>query len=162
SFSPRLWYLGKIPYANEVFKEAARDVKSALRGLAGKARKLVIVDLDETLWGGIVGEDGWEHIKLGGHDPASEALADFQRELKALTRRGILLGIVSKNEEAVALAAIDKHPEMVLRRSDFTGWRINWGDKAANIVDLVNELNLGIDSVVFIDDNPSERARVRE
>src|SRR5207244_12283525 len=127
-----------------------------------QGRKVVILELDDTLWGGIVGEVGWQDIKLGGHDPAGEALVDFQRELKALTRRGILLAIVSKNEESVAMEAIAKHPEMVLKLDDFAGWRINWRDKAENIHALMNELNLGLDSAVFIDDSAVERARVRE
>jgi FkbH-like protein len=162
AFNHRLWYLGKIPFSNEVFKAAARDLKAALRGLNGQARKVMILDLDDTLWGGIVGETGWQGITLGGHDPAGEALVDFQRELKALTRRGILLGIVSKNEESIAIEAIEKHPEMVLRMDDFAARRINWQDKAENIIDLMAELNLGLDSAVFVDDSPVERARVRE
>jgi FkbH-like protein len=162
AFNPTLWYMAKVPFGPEVFKEASRDIKSALRGLAGKARKLLILDLDETLWGGIVGELGWSHLNLGGHDPIGEAYADFQRELKALRRRGILLALVSKNDEEVALEAIRCHPEMALRAEDFAGWRINWEDKAQNIVDLVADLNLGLDSVVFIDDHPTERARVRD
>jgi FkbH-like protein len=91
-----------------------------------------------------------------------EAFVEFQHALRALTSRGILLGLASKNEEAVALEAIDRHPEMVLARDHFAGWRINWNDKAQNIADLAAELNLGLQSVVFIDDNPVERARVRE
>jgi len=162
AFSARRWYMAKVPFANEVFKAAARDLKAALRGIGGGSRKVVIVDLDDTLWGGIVGDQGWEGLTLGGHDPAGEALVDFQRELKTLTRRGILLAIVSKNDESIAVDAIEKHPEMVLRLDDFAGWRINWDDKAANILDLVQELNLGLDSAVFIDDNPVERARVRD
>src|SRR5437899_1123676 len=162
AFNYRLWYLGKIPFSNEVFKAAARDIKSALRGLGGQAKKIVLLDLDDVLWGGIVGDAGWEGLTLGGHDPAGEALVDFQRELKALTRRGILLAIVSKNEESVAMEAIAKHPEMVLKLVDFAGWRINWRDKAENIHALMNELNLGLDSAVFIDDSAVERARVRE
>jgi FkbH-like protein len=162
AFSPRLWYMGKIVYGNEVFIEAARDVKAALRGLYGQSKKLVLVDLDDTMWGGIVGDLGWENVALGGHDAAGEAFSDFQRALKALTHRGILLGIVSKNDETVALDAIRRHPEMVLRLEDFVGWRINWRDKAENIVELVRSLNLGLQSIVFIDDSPAERARVRE
>lgn len=162
AFNQRLWYLGKIRFSNDVFKVAARDLKGALRGLSGQAKKVIILDLDDVLWGGTVGETGWEGITLGGHDPAGEALVDFQRDLKALARRGILLAIVSKNEESIATEAIVKHPEMVLKMDDFTGWRINWRDKAANIVDLMTELNLGLDSAVFVDDSPVERARVRE
>jgi len=162
AFNQRLWYLGKIRFSNDVFKAATRDLKSALRGLGGRAKKVIILDLDDVLWGGIVGETGWQGVTLGGHDPAGEALVDFQRELKALARRGILLAIVSKNDESIATEAIAKHPEMVLRMDDFAGWRINWRDKAANIVDLMTELNLGLDSAVFVDDSPVERARVRE
>jgi FkbH-like protein len=101
-------------------------------------------------------------LRVGGHDHVGEAFVDFQRELKALSRRGILLAIASKNEEKVALEAIEKHPEMILERDDFVGWRIDWEDKALNIVDLVAALNLGLRSVVFIDDSPAERSRVRE
>jgi FkbH-like protein len=162
AFNPKLWYMGKVAFGSDVFKEGVRDVKSALRGIGGGSKKLIVLDLDDTLWGGVVGDVGWEGIRLGGHDHIGEAYVDFQRALKSLTRRGILLGIVSKNEEAVAFEAITSHPEMVLRPEDFAGWRINWQDKAQNIVDLVSELNLGLQSVVFIDDNPVERARVRE
>lgn len=162
AWNPKLWYMGKIPFGNDVFIEAAREIKAGLRGLTGQSRKLILLDLDETLWGGVVGDVGWENLTLGGHDPVGEAFADFQRALKALTNRGILLGIVSKNEETVALEAIERHPEMVLRREDFVGWRINWRDKAENVVDLVKSTNLGLQSVVFIDDSPVERARVRE
>jgi len=162
AFSPKLWYLGKIPFGNEVFKAAARDIKAALRGMLGYARKLIIVDLDETLWGGIVGDAGWENLVLGGHHHIGEAYADFQQALKSMQNRGILLAVVSKNEEQVALEAIRKHPEMVLKLEDFAGWRINWQDKVQNIIDLMTELNLGLQSAVFIDDNPVERARVKE
>ena len=160
--SAPLWHMAKVPIAAGVFEEAAKDVKAAWRALHGEARKLVILDLDETLWGGVVGDVGWERLRLGGHDPAGEAFVDFQRALQALGRRGVLLGIASKNTEAVALEAIDRHPEMALRRKDFAGWRIDWQDKAKNIVELTRELRLGLGSVVFIDDNPVERARVRE
>jgi FkbH-like protein len=162
ALSPKLWYMGKIPFSNDVFKEAVRDLKAAMRGLNGQAKKLIILDLDNTLWSGIVGDVGWQGLVLGGHDPVGEALVDFQKGLKALKNRGILLAVVSKNEEAVALEAIEKHPEMVLRQEDFAGWRINWDDKAKNVSELVAEFNLGLDSVVFVDDNPVERARVAE
>lgn len=162
AFNPGLWYSGKIPFSNNVFKSAVQDVVAALRGITGRARKLIVLDLDDTLWGGIVGEIGWQQVIIGGHDPVGEALADFQRELKALARRGIVLAIVSKNEESVALEAIAKHPEMVLRQDDFAGWRINWKDKAQNIIELAAELNLGLDSVVFLDDSYTERDRVRQ
>jgi FkbH-like protein len=160
--NPKLWHLGKIAFGPEVFKHAAADIKAGLRATRGLTRKLLVVDLDDTLWGGVVGDVGWENLKLGGHDPIGEAFCAFQRALKSLTNRGVVLGIVSKNTEAVALEALDRHPEMVLRRGDFAGWRINWQDKAQNLIDLAAEINLGLDAVVFIDDNAAERARVRE
>ncbi len=160
--NPKLWYLGKIAFSPEVFAHASADVKALVRAIRGESRKLLIVDLDDTLWGGILGDVGWQNLELGGHSPLGEAFRHFQQGLKTLSRRGIVLGIVSKNTEEVALEAIDSHPEMLLRRSDFAGWRINWHDKAENIIDLVKELNLGLQSVVFIDDSPVERSRVRE
>lgn len=158
----RYWYAARIPFPPTVFRAAARDLKAFLRAATGRARKVVFLDLDNTLWGGVVGETGWEGITLGGHDPIGEAFVDFQRALKALTRRGVVLAIVSKNEEAVAMEAIRRHPEMVLREDDFAGWRINWEDKAANVLDLLHELRLGKAAAVFIDDQPAERARVNE
>lgn len=161
AFQPKLWYMTKNPFGNDVYIEALRDIKAALAGSIGKSRKLLVLDLDDTLWGEIVGEVGWQGIRLGGHDYIGEAFQDFQRSLKALKNRGVLLAIASKNDERVALEAIQRHPEMILKLEDFVGWRINWNDKAANIVDLVRTLNLGLDSVVFIDDNEFERQRVR-
>ena len=162
AFNEKLWFTAKLPFASEVFAEAAGEIKAALRAVRGETRKLLIVDLDDTLWGGVVGEAGWETLRLGGHDHVGEAYADFQVALKALLNRGVVLGIVSRNDERTALEAIARHPEMRLRRDDFAGWRINWGDKAKNVLELAGELRLGLSSVVFIDDNPVERARVRE
>lgn len=158
---PKLWHMGKIAFGPEVLTQASADIKAVVRAVRGEARKLVLVDLDDTLWGGIVGEVGWQSLDLGGHSPVGEGFAAFQRSLKALTRRGVVLGIVSRNTEEVALEAIDAHPEMILKRADFAGWRINWSDKAENIVALADELNLGLSSIVFIDDSPAERARIR-
>ncbi len=156
----KLWYATKVPYALRVFEQAAQNIAGALDAIQGKARRLIVLDLDNTLWGGVVGETGWQGLRLGGHDHLGEAFRDLQRELKTLSSRGIQLAIVSKNDESVALQAIADHPEMLLRQSDFVGWRINWNDKATNILDLAKELNLGLASMVFIDDNPAERDRV--
>jgi len=159
--SRKLWHAAKVPFANAVFEKAAYDLLAGIRAISGQSKKLVIVDLDQTIWGGVIGETGWEGIQLGGHDHVGEAFREFQEALKALTHRGIQLAIVSKNDESVALEAIDRHPEMALRRDCFAGWKINWQDKAANVAALVKELKLGLDAVVFIDDNPAERERVR-
>jgi len=162
AFSDKLWFLSKTPYSKTVFDEAARDMVATLRGARGLRKKVVIVDLDNTLWGGIVGDAGIEGLQIGGHDAVGEAFSQFQNELKRLSRQGVVLAIVSKNEETIAFEAIDTHPDMVLRSQDFAGWRINWDDKARNIVDLMADLNLGLDSAVFIDDSTHERNRVRE
>lgn len=161
-FSPKLWYLTKTPFTSEVFEEAVRDIKAGISGLLGQSKKLIVLDLDNTLWGGIVGDCGWQNVRVGGHDYVGEAFADFQRALKLLSNNGVLLAVASKNEEAVALETIHLHPEMVLKAQDFAAWRINWKDKAANISELAEELNIGLQSIVFIDDNPIERARVCE
>ncbi len=161
AFSPKMWFAAKVPYVNQVFERAAADVVAAIHAISGRSRRLIVLDLDNTLWGGVIGETGWEGIRLGGHDHVGEAFCDFQRALKALSNRGIQLAIVSKNDEPVALEAIDCHSAMILQRDHFAGWRINWHDKAANITALAEELNLGLESVVFIDDNPAERERVR-
>jgi FkbH-like protein len=160
--SPKLWYLTKTPFHADVFRRATSDVKAAICAVVEGPKKLLVVDLDDTLWGGVVGDLGWQNLKLGGHDYLGEAYVDFQGALKSLRNRGVLLAIASKNEESVALEALARHPEMVLRPDDFTAYRINWNDKAANIAELAAELNLGLQSVVFVDDNPVERARVRE
>jgi FkbH-like protein len=144
------------------FQGGRRGPGGGPQGITGGARKLVILDLDDTLWGGVVGDIGWSNLRLGGHDPVGEAYRDFQLALKALTRRGILLAVASKNEERTALEAITSQPEMVLSLDDFAGWRINWNDKVQNIIALASDLNLGLEAAVFIDDNPAERARVRE
>jgi FkbH-like protein len=162
AFEPKLWHAGKVAFSGEVLAEAAKDLQAAVRGLLGMSRKLVVVDLDDTMWGGIVGDVGWENLHLGGHDADGEAFVQFQRQLVALTKRGIALAVVSKNEESVALEAMRSHSEMVIRPAMLAAYRINWRDKAQNILEIAQELNLGIQSVVFLDDNPIERGRVRE
>ena len=160
-YSAKLWHLSKNPYAPTVHRAAMGALKSALRTLTGRSRKLIVLDLDDTLWGGILGEVGWQNLRLGGHDPIGEAFVDFQATLKSFVRRGVVLAVASRNDEAPALSAIAEHPEMVLRVADFAAWRIDWKDKAANVADLAESLNLGLDAVVFIDDDPVQRARVR-
>jgi FkbH-like protein len=160
--SPKLWHLGKIAFGPEVFRHAATDLKAAVRALWGQTRKAIVLDLDGTLWGGTVGDVGWEQLELGGHNPVGESFRAFQHALKRLSNRGIALAVASKNTEGIALEAIDRHPEMVLRRRDFAAWRVNWNDKVENILELSAELNLGLNGLVFIDDNPAERMRVRE
>ena len=161
AYSPKLWYLSKTPFHTSVFSSASKDISSCIKSEKGGSRKLIITDLDNTLWGGVVGDVGYENLILGGHNPIGEAYKDFQLALKSISNLGVVLAITSKNEESVALKAIENHPEMVLRKDSFVSWRINWDDKAKNIFEISQELNLGLDSIVFLDDNPFERERVK-
>jgi FkbH-like protein len=129
--------------------------------LKGLTKKCVVVDLDNTLWGGVVGEDGKNGIRLGNTSPGSE-FVEFQQYLESLSSRGILLAVNSKNNEADALEVIRTHEAMVLREPAFSAMRINWKPKPENMIAIAEELNLGLDSLVFIDDNPDEREQMRQ
>jgi FkbH-like protein len=158
----RMYAVGKILYSQNLFEKAAAEMKAVMRGSLGQAKKVIVCDLDNTLWGGVVGDDGPQDIKLGAPDPLGECFGSFQKVLKGLAARGILLAICSKNDEKLALSVIEEHPAMVLRKSDFVSWRINWENKAENLVSMAEELNLGLDSFVFLDDSPQERDQVRQ
>lgn len=158
----RMYAVAKILYSQSLFEKSAAEMKAVLRGSLGQAKKVIVVDLDNTLWGGVVGDDGQHRIKLGAPDPIGECFHAFQTALKGLRSRGILLAICSKNDEKFALSVIEEHPAMVLRKSDFVAWKINWRDKAENLLGLAEDLNLGLDSFVFLDDSPQERDQVRQ
>ena len=162
AYNAKLWYLTKNPFSNDFFKHVISDLSNLYGSIKGLGKKLLILDLDDTLWGGIVGEVGWKNLRIGGHDHIGEAFRDFQIQIKSLKNQGIILALASKNDEATVIEAINSHPEMILSMEDFVTHRINWEDKAKNIVDIVEELNLGLQSVVFFDDSPFERARVQE
>jgi len=159
---PRMYAVAKILYSQNLFEKAAAEIAAVLRGSLGQGKKVIVCDLDNTLWGGVVGDDGANAIKLGAPDPVGECFHAFQTVLKGLRSRGILLAICSKNDEKFALSVIEEHPAMALRKSDFVAWRINWTDKAENLLSLAEELNLGLDSFVFLDDSPQERDQVRQ
>tara|TARA_A100001015_G_C15002478_1_gene719162 strand:- start:26 stop:1633 length:1608 start_codon:yes stop_codon:yes gene_type:complete len=125
-------------------------------------KKLLLLDLDDTLWGGTVGEIGFEKLNLGGNDIYGESFLNFQKKILLLKNKGIQLGIVSKNEENVALNAIKSHPEMVLKESDFSIIKINWKRKSENILNISKEINLNLDSFVFFDNDVHEREEVKE
>ena len=161
AYSPKLWYLSKTPFHASVFAQASKDISSRINYVFFPSKKVIVVDLDNTLWGGVVGDVGYENLLLGGHNAKGEAFYDFQLTLKSLLNKGVLIAIASKNTESVALHAIENHPEMVLGINDFVTWRINWNDKAKNILDISQELNVGLDSIVFLDDNSFERERVK-
>ena len=127
----------------------------------GKSSKCLVLDLDNTLWGGVIGDDGLDGIALGQGSAAGEAHVALQRYAKRLLERGVILAVCSKNDEANALAPFQQHPEMVLKQSDIACFVANWQDKAGNLRHIAKTLNIGIDSLVFVDDNPAERALIR-
>lgn len=129
--------------------------------IALKRKKCIVLDLDNTLWGGVLGEDGICGIKIGGDYPG-KAFAFFQKSLLQLSKAGVILTICSKNNEADVLEAWEKNPFMVLKKEHFAAYRINWTDKATNIKELAVELNIGLDSFVFVDDNPTERELIKQ
>ena len=128
----------------------------------GRSFKCLVLDLDNTVWGGAIGDDGMEGIELGQGSPLGEAYAAFQTYARELSRRGVILAVCSKNDEANALEPFAQHPDMVLRRGDISSFVANWSDKVGNIRAIAQELNIGLDSLVFIDDNPFERNLVRQ
>ena len=132
-----------------------------LNSIALKRKKCLVLDLDNTLWGGVLGEEGIDGIKIGGDYPGKAFLL-FQEALLELSRQGVILTIVSKNNEQDVLDVWEKNPFIVLKKEHFAAYRINWTDKAANIKELSEELNIGLDSFVFVDDNPTERELVRQ
>ena len=159
-YDPKSWYVSRNPFKQSAYPALVDDLYRYVRSVAGRTKKCIVVDLDNTLWGGIAGEDGLEGIRLG-HSYPGNCYRDFQQQLLKLYHRGILLAINSKNNEADALNIIDEHPDMVLRRPHFAAMRINWDDKATNLRALAEELNIGLDSMVFVDDNPAECDLVR-
>ncbi|GAB6039339.1 HAD-IIIC family phosphatase [Endothiovibrio diazotrophicus] len=156
----KYWHLGRAPFHGEFVKALCRRLLGAMLAWEGRAARLVVLDLDNTLWGGVVGDDGLAGIRLGGDHPGS-LFSAFQHYLKRLHERGVALAIASKNSEAVALEALREHPGMVLRPEEFVAMRINWSPKPQNLAELAEEVGLGLGSLLFLDDNPAERAEVR-
>lgn len=157
---PKLYYIAKMPISVDILPEVAKKVLDQVQTLRGLTKKCVVLDLDNTLWGGVIGDDGLSGIQIGelgtGH-----AFSDFQAWLKELKNRGMLLAVCSKNNEPAAREPFEKHPEMVLRLEDISMFVANWEDKASNIRSIQKTLNIGMDSLVFLDDNPFERNLVR-
>jgi FkbH-like protein len=159
-YSAKRWYLGGLRFSVAGEKLVARELERILDAQAGARKKCLLVDLDNTLWGGVIGEDGLKGIQLGETGEGAR-FKDFQRRVKQLGEMGVILGVVSKNNDADVFEVFDHHEHMVLKRSDFASLKINWGPKPQNIADVAQELDIGRDSLVFIDDNPVEREAVR-
>jgi FkbH-like protein len=159
---PVQWAVGKFPCAHDVVPLYADWLGRLLAAARGKARKCLVLDLDNTLWGGVIGDDGLGGIVLGNGSPAGEAFLSVQQAALALRDRGVILAVSSKNDDEVARSVFRKHPEMLLKESHIAVFQANWRDKAANIKAIAEALNIGIDSLVLLDDNPAERAQVRD
>ena len=159
--NPEMYYRGSILISESFLPVVANEYMGYIKALKNLNRKCIVLDLDNVLWGGILGEDGFAGIKLGG-DPVGKAYVDFQKLLLSYYNRGIILAINSKNNYEDAYKVIQEHPNMVLREKHFAAMRINWKDKVENMVELAEELNIGLDSMVFIDDSPQERERMKQ
>jgi FkbH-like protein len=158
---PRLWNMAKIPCRLEHMPRLAQSLLDMVLAATGIFTKCVVLDLDNTLWGGVIGDDGLEGIALGEFDEG-EAYVSLQKFLRELKRRGIILAVVTKNEHANAILPFKEHPYMVLKEEDISAFVANWDNKADNIRLVQRTLNIGFDSFVFLDDNPFERNIVRE
>jgi FkbH-like protein len=149
----------KILMTTEGNAQLAHSLASIVRAIYGKSRKVLVLDLDNTIWGGVIGDDGVDKIQIGRETPVAEAYTAFQEYCLSLRRRGILLAVCSKNDEEIARQGFE-HPDSVLKLEDISCFKANWEPKHENILAIARELNLGVDSFVFVDDNPAERAIV--
>lgn len=157
----RNWYIARLPYSQKalpLYADFAARVPAALRG---KSRKCLVLDLDNTLWGGVIGDDGLEGIAISQGDARGEAHRGIQSMAADLRRRGVVLAVCSKNDDATARLPFREHPGMILKEDDIAVFVANWNDKASNLEHIAKKLELGLDSFVLLDDNPAERAQVR-
>tara|TARA_B100000029_G_scaffold502256_1_gene577219 strand:+ start:35 stop:1783 length:1749 start_codon:yes stop_codon:yes gene_type:complete len=160
-FDYRQFHLGDIQITYNLIPFLANDLMSYIKPILGKNRKCIVLDLDNTLWGGVVGEDGYDGIDLG-HTPRGKAFVEFQKELLSLWNQGIILAINSKNNFDDAIKVIRDHPDMILREKNFASIQINWNDKAQNMNEISTEINIGLDSMVFFDDDKLNQERIKQ
>jgi FkbH-like protein len=160
-FDDRYWHLAKQAVALDALPELSRHTAAVLAAAEGLSAKCIALDLDNTLWGGVIAEDGLSGIQLGG-GARGEAFVAFQEYLLALRARGVILAVASKNNDADAREPFEQHPDMRLRLDHFAAFHANWDDKPSSLKAIASELNIGLDSIVFVDDNPAERAIVRQ
>lgn len=160
-YDDKYWYLGRIKYAQAGFKALAYDLGNMVCSIRGAAKKVLVLDLDNTLWGGVLGEEGPNGIRLS-EDGTGKAYRDFQKCIRALKSAGVILALNSKNNEDEVRQFMEQSTMMVLKYDDFVVRKINWSNKVDNLREIAAELNLGLDSMVLIDDSPTERALVKE
>jgi len=156
------WNMAKFSFSDELVPLYADHVGRIVSAIRGKSGKVLVLDLDNTVWGGVIGDDGLEGIKIAQGDAAGEAHLAVQRLALDLRQRGIVLAVSSKNTDEIARAPFEQHPEMLLKLDHIAVFQANWNDKATNIQAIAQELSLGLDSIVFLDDNPVERGLVRQ
>jgi len=157
----KYYFISKMQVNPKLAKEFREWFSQKTAAIAGRRKKCLVLDLDNTLWGGILGEDGMQGIQIGGDYPGS-AFSLFQEQLLELSKTGVILTLCSKNNESDVLEALEKNPFLTLRQKHFAAYRINWENKAENINSIAQELNLGLDSFVFVDDNPGERELIKQ
>lgn len=157
----RFWYILKAPFKKAFLDLYAQDIIKIAKALKGRAKKCLVLDCDNTLWGGVVGEDGVGGIKLDRHNYPGNVFYDFQKSILNLHKRGVLICLSSKNNEQDVWDVLDKHPDCLVKREHLSAWRVNWDDKATSLSGLAADLNIGIDSFVFVDDNPMECELIR-
>jgi FkbH-like protein len=159
-FDERYWHVAKQAVSFECVPGYCRSLAALIGAIFGRTKKCLVVDLDNTLWGGVIGDDGLGGIHIGEGSADGEAFKAFQVYLHQLRRRGVLLAVCSKNDDRIARSAFVEHPDMVLRLDDFAAFRANWQPKSENVRSIAKELNLPLDTLVFVDDNPAERDEV--
>ena len=159
-YSNKMWYMSSMPYSRDGLSAVSTEIDRVLNSAFTARKKIIVLDLDNTLWGGVIGEDGIDGIELSNHKEGQRYF-DFQRQLLEMKNRGIVLALNSKNNLEEAETCIQKHPAMLLRLEDFISRKINWKNKATNLKTIENETNLTEGSFIFIDDNPVEREIVK-
>jgi FkbH-like protein len=160
--NPQLWNMAKFSFSDELIPLYADHVARTIAAIRGRSRKTLILDLDNTVWGGVIGDDGLGGIKVAQGDACGEAHLAVQRLALDLRQRGVMLAVCSKNTDEVAREPFEKHPEMLLKLEHIAVFQANWNDKATNIQAIAEELSIGLDALVLLDDNPVERGLVRE
>lgn len=161
SFDSRHWQIARAPFTQRAILRVCNELGRLIKALRGKSKKCLVLDCDNTLWGGVIGEDGMGGIKLGTTFPGSCYKA-LQEEVLNLRERGVILALCSKNNEPDVLDVLNNHPEMLIKEKHVSTWQINWDDKATNLRRLAKELNIGLDSFVFVDDSEFEINLIRE
>ncbi|MGH8670868.1 MAG: HAD-IIIC family phosphatase [Burkholderiales bacterium] len=161
-FDEVAFFVSKQPFSLNASKIVASYFSRALGTTIGNIKKCLVLDLDNTIWGGVIGDDGLSGINIDPTNPVGEAYLAFQRYLVTLLERGVLLAVCSKNEEDAAKLPFTNHPDMILKLDDFAAFVVNWDDKLTNLRRIAQQLNIGLDTFVFFDDSPAERALVRE